>query len=133
MAEKKAKPVPKKPKTVLIAEDDRFLAKAYEAKLEQSGFRVEIARDGEETLSMMRSVKPNIVLLDLVMPVKNGFEVLEGVRKDQVLKRIPIVIVSNLGQEADVKRGMDLGAVDYLVKAEHSLQQIAELVSAKAR
>lgn len=121
----------KKGKTILIAEDDRFLAKAYEAKLESSGFVVDLARDGEETLKKMKDAKPDIVLLDLVMPNKNGFEVLEEVQKDAALKKIPIIIVSNLGQEADVKRGMELGATDYLVKAEFSLQQVADLVSSK--
>lgn len=122
-----------KTKTILIAEDDRFLAKAYEAKLESSGFRVEIARDGEETLQKMKDVKPDLLLLDLVMPNKNGFEVMEEARKDPTLKKIPIIIVSNLGQEADVKRGMELGAVDYLVKADYSLQQVVDLVSSKVR
>jgi two-component system alkaline phosphatase synthesis response regulator PhoP len=121
----------KKGKTILIAEDDRFLAKAYEAKLESSGFIVELARDGEETLKKMKEGKPDIILLDLVMPNKNGFEVLEDVQKDPSLKKIPIIIVSNLGQEADVKRGMELGAAGYLVKAEYSLQQVADLVSSK--
>ncbi|MFH1078337.1 MAG: response regulator [Patescibacteria group bacterium] len=81
----------------------------------------------------MKTKKPDLVLLDLVMPVKNGFEVLEEVSKDASLKKIPIIIVSNLGQEADVQRGKELGAVDYLVKAEYSLQQVTDLIASKFR
>ncbi|MBU2612853.1 response regulator [Patescibacteria group bacterium] len=122
-----------KGKKILIAEDDKFLAKAYEAKLEKSGFEVTIAKDGEEALRMMKETKPDLVLLDLVMPVKNGFEVLEEISKDATLKKIPIIIVSNLGQEADVMHGKELGVADYLVKAEYSLQQVTDLIASKVR
>lgn len=114
-----------------MAEDDRFLAKAYEAKLEKSGYEVIIARDGVEALAELDKKKPGLILLDLVMPNKNGFEVLEAIKGDASLKSIPVIILSNLGQDADVKRGMDLGATEYLVKSEYSLQQIVDLIQKK--
>lgn len=119
----------KKEPTVLVVEDDFFLLKAYQSKFKKSNFHVLVAKDGEEALKMLKTVKPDIILLDLVMPKKNGFEVLEEIHKDSVLKKVPVIILSNLGQESDMKRGMELGAVKYLVKSDHSLQQIVDLVS----
>ena len=111
-------------KKILLAEDDKFLSRAYKEALEQAEFEVLTAFNGEEALIKMRAEKPDLVLLDLIMPVKNGFEVLGETAIDPVLRDIPIIILSNLSQETDVERGKALGAVDYLVKADFSLQAV---------
>lgn len=114
---------------ILLAEDDKFLSRAYKDGLEEAGFEVVIAFDGEAAIEKIRSEKPDLVLLDLIMPVKNGFEVLGDMAVDDTLKKIPVIILSNLSQESDVERGKALGAVDYLVKADYSLRAVVEKVT----
>lgn len=111
-------------KDILVAEDDQFLVKIYKAKLTKEGFDVRIALDGDEAMAEIKKKIPDIMLLDLIMPKKDGFEVLEEMKKDGTLKKIPVIILSNLGQEVDVHRGLELGAKDYLVKANTSLVQV---------
>lgn len=124
---KKAEPQP----SVLIAEDDLFLLKVFQVKFKKAGFNVIGAKDGDETLEKLRTENPDILLLDLVMPRKSGFEVLEELKRNLSAKKIPIVIVSNLGQEADVTHAKDLGADEYIIKANYTLQQIVDLVKKK--
>jgi len=116
-----------KPK-ILIAEDDNFLLLAVKDKLGRAGFDVITAVNGIEALEKMRSSKPDLVLLDLVMPQKGGFETLEEAQIDKTLKKIPIIILSNLGHESDIKKAEELGAVDYIVKANFSLKKVVEKV-----
>ncbi len=112
-------------KTVLIAEDGKFLAKLYTTKLTEKGFNVTIACDGEEAIEKLTSgEKPDILLLDLIMPKKSGFEVLTEIKKDPNLSSIPIIILSNLGQDEDVKKGIDAGANDYVIKANISIDEL---------
>ena len=113
---------------ILLIEDDKFLVRAYKDGLEQAGFEVAVAFDGREGIEKMKSEKPDLVLLDLIMPVKNGFEVLGEVAMVDELRKIPIIILSNLSQESDLERGMALGATDYLVKADFSLESVIEKV-----
>lgn len=113
---------------IVLAEDDKFLSRAYKDGLEEAGFEVVIALDGESAIEKIKAEKPDLVLLDLIMPVKNGFEVLGEMVTDDRLKGIPVIILSNLSQESDVERGKALGAVDYLVKADYSLQAVVEKV-----
>lgn len=113
---------------ILIAEDDRFLTRAYQVKLSAVGFAVQVAADGEETLKLLAEIKPDMLLLDLMMPKKNGFEVLEAMKKDASLKSIPVIILSNLGQDQDIQRGKDLGAVDYLVKTNVKLDAVVQKI-----
>lgn len=109
---------------IVLVEDDRFLAKILIFRLEQEGFEVALASDGGSAVGIVRSKKPEIVLLDLVLPKKSGFEVLEELKRDPELVGIPVVILSNLGQQSDIDRGRQLGAIDYLVKANFSIQEI---------
>lgn len=113
---------------LLVAEDDNFLLVAVKDKLMRAGFAVITATNGVEALEKMRKENPDLVLLDLVMPQKGGFEVLEEAHQDRELKKIPIIILSNLGNESDVKKAKELGAVDYLVKANFSLKRVVEKV-----
>ena len=117
-----------KSKKILLAEDDQFISRAYKDGLERAGFEIVIALDGIEAVEKIRSEKPDIVLLDLIMPERNGFEVLEEIKKDEYLKKIPVIILSNLGQESDVKKGKDLGAVDYFIKTDFSMKEVIEKV-----
>ena len=116
------------PARVLLAEDDRFLRKAAETALKRQGFTVIPAVDGEEALWMARADMPDIVLLDLIMPKLQGFEVLRALKADPATAKIPVIILSNLGQESDVKQAMDAGAVGYFVKANLSLQDLVKRV-----
>lgn len=116
-----------KPIQVLIAEDDKFLRNVLQAKLVAEGFGVRIAADGEEAITAIAEATPDILLLDIIMPKKNGFDVLEDLRLTG-RQDIPVVILSNLGQDEDVRRGLALGAVDFLVKSDHSLKDVVEKV-----
>jgi len=116
-------------KKILVAEDDVFLKKILETKLNLKGFEVVSTVDGEETLKKILEEKPDLILLDLMMPKKNGFEVMEELKKNHPEIKIPILILSNLGQESDIERGKKLGAVDYLVKANFSINAIIDKVT----
>lgn len=116
--------------TVLIVEDDKFLSELLATKLRKENFTVTIAADGESGLAKAASEKPNIILLDILLPGMSGFEVLEGLKNstDEAVKKIPVLILSNFGQESKVKQGMALGAKDYLVKANFTTGEIIEKI-----
>lgn len=114
---------------VLIAEDDRFLGIAYKAKFTKNGFDVQIATDGVEALNILQTFTPDAILLDLVMPNKDGFATLEEIRKQEKLKNIPVIVASNLGQKEDLDRAMSLGATDYIIKSDYSLDAIIEKIT----
>jgi len=110
---------------VLVVEDDPFLVRAYEVMLQSQGYHVQIAPDGEEALKMLGADPlPLVVLLDLMLPKKSGFEVLEAVGKDDRIKQVPIIVLSNLGQAADIERAQTLGARAYFVKADTPLERV---------
>jgi len=113
---------------VLIVEDDVMLNKIYQTKLGIVGYKVFAAYDGEEGIKKMEETLPNIVLLDLMLPKKNGFEVLETVKQNIKLNHIPVIILSNLGQGDDIERGRALGADDFLVKSNVKLETVLEKV-----
>lgn len=114
--------------TVLIVEDDKFFVKAFKDKLKREGFNVAIALNGKEAMLRLKEEKPDIVLLDLIMPVKDGFEVLEEMKLSDDLKDIPVIILSVLEQSKDVKKGLELGAVDYLVKGDFSISAVVKKI-----
>lgn len=101
---------------ILLIEDDKFFQKFYLTKLQENKVKIEIAGDGEEGLAKMRSVKPDLVLLDLIMPKMDGFAVLTARSQDKNLKKIPVIVFSTLGQEKDVAQAQKLGANDYINK-----------------
>lgn len=115
---------------VLLVEDDPFLSSILQLKLEKESFQVVRAGDGEEALNLLieQRVKPDLVLLDLILPKKNGFEVLENIRQDPLLEKLPIIIISNLGQPSDIDRGKALGIIDYFVKARLSIDELVKRV-----
>ncbi len=115
---------------ILVIEDDRFLRKAAEAALRRHGYTVVTAPDGETGLAAARDGRPDLVLLDLIMPGLQGFEVLKLLKEDASTAAIPVIILSNLGQDSDVKNALEAGAVDYLVKANLALDTLVERVKA---
>lgn len=112
-------------KKILMIEDDRFLRKIYRDKFARAGFDFIEATNGEEGLNKVISENPDLVLLDLILPRKNGFDVLIEIKRS-VKQPLPVIILSNLGQESDIQRGLKLGADDYLVKSDVSLSEVVE-------
>lgn len=120
---------------VLIIEDDVFLSSLLKGRFEKEGFRISQAFDGDQALEILKKETPDIILLDLIMPKKSGFEVLEALSLDPKLSRVPVVIVTNLAQEEDIEKVRNLGALEYFVKARTSIddliQKIKEIASKK--
>ena len=114
---------------ILVVEDDQFLSAAYKLKLEKEEFIVSLAQDGQEALNMLQTLTPDLILLDLVMPIKDGFSVLSDLKESEKLRYIPDIIASNLGQDEEIKRGIAMGAVDYIVKSNTTLEEIIQKVN----
>lgn len=117
-------------KKILIVEDDRFLANAYRVKLTKAGFEIAMATDGQEAIDALQSFIPDLILLDLVMPKKDGFAVLAELKANAKWKTIPVIVASNLGQREDIDRGMSLGATDYIVKSDIGLDDLINKINA---
>jgi len=117
-----------KKQKILMIEEDYFLRKIYKNKLTSIGFEFIEATNGEEGLNKLISEKPDLVLLDLILPKKNGFDVLIEIRKNKELKNTLVIILSVLSQKSDIKRGLDFGAQEYLVKSEMSLSDVVDKV-----
>lgn len=116
-------------KSIIVVEDESFLSKVLAERLEDEGFgRIDVAGNGEEALAKIKQHKPDIVLLDMILPKMNGFEVLEIMQADNVLKKIPVLVLSNLGQDQDIEQAKKLGARDYIVKSNFSLQKVVEKI-----
>ncbi len=113
---------------ILIIEDDQFLRGLITRKLEKEKYVISEAVDGEEGLRKIREEKPDLILLDLILPSLDGFEVLREAKSDPEVKDIPVIVLSNLGQKEDVDRAFSLGAVDYLIKAHFTPEEIIEKV-----
>ncbi len=120
--------MPSAKQKVLIAEDDAFLAGIYSSKFQSEGYVVEHAPDGEEALKIAQKFLPDIILLDILMPKMDGFEVLKHLKKDSKTKDIPVILLTNLGQKSDVEFGLKQGAVDYLIKAHFMPQETVDKV-----
>jgi len=115
-------------KKILVIEDDKFLRELIVQKLIKEGYETSEAVDGEEGIKKVKEEKPDLVLLDLILPGIDGFEVLSKKREDSILAQIPVIVLSNLGQKEDVERGLKLGAIDYLIKAHFTPGEIIEKV-----
>ncbi len=118
-------------KKILLIEDDNFLVEMYKIKFEKEGYKVATALNGDEGINQARKEKPDLILLDLVLPEKDGYEVLEVLKKDEQTKAIPVIILSNLGQNGEVKKGKEKGAEDYLIKANFTPRQLMDKVKKK--
>jgi CheY-like chemotaxis protein len=115
-------------KKILLIEDDKFLRELMVKKLLTMDYDVTSAVDGESGLSMIKEVKPDVVLLDLILPGINGFEVLEKAKQDPEIADIPVIILSNLGQKEDIERGQKLGAADFMIKAHFTPQEVVNKI-----
>jgi len=113
---------------ILFVEDDQFLRKIYFTKLSKENLELKAAVDGEEGLELAKSEKPDLIILDMILPKMNGFEVLQELKNDNKTKKIPVVVLSNLGQESDVDRAMSMGAVDYLIKTDFSINEVVDKI-----
>ena len=124
---------PSSGKKILIIEDDRFLRELISRKLLDEGFVIVEAMDGEEGIKKTKEEKPDLILLDLILPSIDGFEVLSQIKKDESVKSIPVVILSNLGQKEEVEKGLKLGAIDYLIKAHFTPGEIIEKIKSNLK
>ncbi|MEK9150876.1 MAG: response regulator [Patescibacteria group bacterium] len=113
---------------ILVVEDDQFLASLLKNRLQKEGFDVLLAKDGEEALNILESTQPELVLLDIILPKKSGFEVMEEVRENPKLEKLAVVIISNLGQPEDMVRGQQLGAIEYFIKAKTPLDELIKKI-----
>ena len=122
-------PIPSSSSHILLVEDDVFLVRAYEAILSSEGYQVRVVADGEAALkTLAEEPLPAVILLDLMLPHKSGFEVLEAIGKDPRLAAVPVLVLSNLAQQVDVERAKALGAKEYFVKADTPLEQVVEAI-----
>ena len=115
-------------KTILLIEDEPLLANLLKQRLEKENFKVIHVLDGEEGLRTLKSLHPDLILLDIILPKLSGFEVMERLKNDPTFGESPIVIISNLGQESDLERGRVLGAIGYFVKAKTSIEDLIKKV-----
>ena len=115
-------------KKILIIEDEEIILDLLQKKLSQEGYEISVAKDGEEGLKLMKEVKPDLVLLDIVMPKIGGFEVMEEMQKEDQLKSIPVIVVSNSGQPVEIDKAQALGAKDWLIKTEFDPKEVVEKV-----
>lgn len=113
---------------ILIIEDERILANVLEEKFNQEDFETRVAYSGEEAATTLKKFRPDIILLDLILPKKSGFDVLKDLKSDSELKSVPVIILSNLGEAENLKKGLELGADDYMIKAQHPLKEVIEKV-----
>jgi two-component system phosphate regulon response regulator PhoB len=116
-------------KRILLVEDDKFLRRACEAGLKQRGFTVTTATDGEEALRLARGERPDLILLDMLMPKLSGLEVLKALRADAATRALRVLVLSNSSREQDVQEVTRLGVEGYLVKSDLSLQELGERVA----
>lgn len=115
-------------KKILLVEDEELMIDILQRKLEKEGYEVSVARDGEEGLEAMKRSRPDLTLLDIIMPKMGGFEVMEEMQKDPKLKEIPVIVISNSGQPVELDRAQKLGAKDWLIKTEFDPQEVIEKV-----
>jgi two-component system alkaline phosphatase synthesis response regulator PhoP len=115
-------------KKILIIEDEEVLLGLLQKKLTQEGYQVDVAKDGQAGLARIKEDKPDLILLDIVMPKIGGFEVIEELHKDEELKNIPIIIISNSGQPVELDRAKELGVRDWLIKTDFDPQEVISKV-----
>ncbi len=118
---------------ILFIEDDEFIADLYLTKLDLSGLEVRLAKDGQEGIQMANKGNYDLVLLDLLLPKINGFKVLEKIKQDEKYENTPVVILSNLGQQQEVEKGLNMGADEYLIKAHFTPQEVVEKIINKLK
>ena len=117
-----------KKKNILLIEDEEMLASMYETKFTNEGYEIHKALDGESGLKLAAEHQPDLILLDIIMPKLDGFSVLKKIKEDPKLKNVPVVLLTNLGQDEDIEKGNKLGAAGYLVKANLTPGEVIEKI-----
>lgn len=115
---------------ILVVEDEEILSEVLKEKFKREGYEVMVAVDGDEIISKTKKFMPDMVLLDLLLPKKDGLTILKELKDDPALKNIPVIIFSGLSDDENIKKGIQLGALDYFVKTQHPLAQIIDKVNA---
>jgi DNA-binding response OmpR family regulator len=115
-------------KNILIIEDEGFLIQVLKDNLTAEGYMVDIARNGEEAVKKIEKKEPNLILLGILMPQEDGFYVLEKIKKNPKWKLIPVIVLSNLGEDAAIERAMEMGADDYFVKSQHPIEKVIKKI-----
>ena len=115
-------------KKILIIEDEEIMINLLQKKLTAEGYEISVARDGQEGIRAMQEAKPDLILLDIIMPKMGGFEVMEAMNKNKKLEKIPIIVISNSGQPVELDRAQKLGAKDWLIKTEFDPQEVIDKV-----
>lgn len=113
---------------IMIVEDDSFVMDIYKTKLSQEGFSVVEAINGIEALKKLKDMKPDLMLLDIIMPYMDGLEVLKKIKENEDTKNIPVILLTNLSQKEEVDKGMELGARDYLIKSHFTPSEVLEKI-----
>ncbi len=115
---------------LLLVEDDPLMSRMYERAFKNAGFDLRTAFDGEEAMNTLRTMDPksDIAVIDVMMPKKSGFDVLKEMKADETLKKIPVILLTNLAGEQDAQKGLTLGAVLYLVKSQYSPMEVVEKI-----
>ena len=113
---------------VLVIEDDRFLSSLLRGRMEKEGFTVKQSFDGEEAYALLKQFQPDVIITDLIMPRLSGFELLEKISIDPQFNRIPVIILSNLGQDSDIQKAKQLGVAEYFIKTKTSVEQVVGAV-----
>lgn len=113
---------------IVIVEDEEALARVLKEKFEDEEFEVELAMDGKAALEIIQKTRPDLVLLDLMLPKRDGIDVLKDLKADNELKHLPVIVLSNLDGDEDIKQAITLGAKDYFVKSQHPIKEVVEKV-----
>lgn len=113
-------------KKIILVEDDPFLIDIYSTKLNESGFEVSLVKDGEDVLELSKKIKPDVIILDIVLPHIDGWQILKLLKSEETLKMSKIIILSNLSQKEEVEKGISLGADKYLIKSDYTPTQVVE-------
>ena len=114
---------------ILIVEDDAFISEMYSNKLKKAGFEIQVIKDGEEAIKQIPEIKPDLILLDIVLPKMDGFEILKRIKENPQMQNIKVVLLTNLGQEEDIKKGLQLKADAYMIKAHFTPTQVVDQVN----
>ncbi|MDD5099030.1 MAG: response regulator [Candidatus Colwellbacteria bacterium] len=117
---------------ILVVEDEAALANVLKEKFQAEGFEADFVQSGDVAIAETKKMNPDIIVLDLLLPKKDGFEVLKELKENTDLKSIPVIVLSNLGEDESIKRAIQLGAADYFVKTQHPINEIVEKVKEQA-
>lgn len=114
--------------TILLVEDDKFLEDIFATRLQNEGYTVLVAPDGETGLKLASEKHPHLILLDIILPQMDGWEVLERLQSQEMTREIPVILLTNLGHEEDVEKGLKSGAAGYLIKAQYTPTEVVNKV-----